>query len=83
MNQLKKQVFTEGETDILKHLCNGCNIALYREGKVRLRDKNHNPVKNIRSDMFEAIRKYTVQIDGLFYINEEMKQTFPDQIKNG
>ncbi len=81
--QTKKLVFTAGETELLKNLCNGCNIAMYRTGQIRLRDRDHNPVRNISSVLFEAIRKYTVQIDGLFYINEEMKQNFSDNIKNG
>ena len=80
-NKPVQLVFTEGETEILKLLCNGCNIALYRTGQVRIRDEKHNPVKNIRMDMFEKIRKYTIQKDGLFYINPESKESFPNYIK--
>ena len=81
MSLSKPVELTPGEADILKLLCNGCNIALYREGACRLRDKNHNPVKNIRKDMFEKIRKYTVQKEGLFYINPESISSLPNYVK--
>lgn len=82
-SEKKIEEFTDGQIELLKELINGCNIALYRTGQIRMRDKNHNPIKNIRSDMFEKIREWTVQQDGLFYINPDMIQRLPMSIQKG
>lgn len=71
---------TEGQVELLRALAQGCNIALYRSGQVRLRDKSHNPLRNLRADMFEEVREYLVQKDGLFYINPDMIDKLPDSI---
>ena len=80
-NNMEKENFTEGEAELLQLLCNGCNIALYREGQIRLRDKNHSPLRNVRKDLFERIRHRLVQKEGLFYISDEAKEKLPNTIK--
>ena len=80
MQSSKPVELTAGEADILKLLCNGCNIALYRTGAARLRNRDHSPIQNVRMDMFEKIRKYTVQKDGLFYINPELISSLPNYV---
>lgn len=79
----KIEEFTEGQIEILKSLCQGGNIALYRNGSVRLRDKEHNPLKNLRMDMFEKVRNYVVQKEGLFFINPDIVETLPRAIVKG
>lgn len=81
MEKLKIENFTEGQIELLRALVKEkCNIALYRSGECRLRDSNHNPLKNLRSDMFEKIRKFLVRREGLFFINEEIINSLPNQI---
>lgn len=80
---MKIDEFTDGQIELLKAMVQGCNICLYRTGQIRMRDKNHNPLKNIRSDMFEKIREWLIQQDGLFYINPDMVQRLPMQIQKG
>lgn len=80
---MKIDQFTEGQIELLQSLCQGCNIALYRNGQIRLRDSKHNPLKNVRGDMFEKVREYCEQRDGLFYINPIFLKQFPYQITQG
>lgn len=75
--------FTEGQIELLKLLCNGYNICLYREGLVRMRDAKHNPVRNVRSDMFEKVRSYLVKKDGLYIFDEAQRATMPEAILRG
>lgn len=77
---LKIEDFTEGQQELLKSLAHGCNIALYRNGECRLRDAKHNPLKKLRMDLFEKIREFTVQKDGLFILDEEKRKVLPIQI---
>lgn len=77
---MKIEQFTEGQIDLLKALVQGCNIALYRTGQIRLRDKEHNPLRNLRNDMFESVKQYLVRKDGLFYINPDIKDLLPRAI---
>lgn len=79
---MKKEDYTPGQIDILKDLVRGGNIALYRNGSARLRDKEHNPLRNVRMDMFEKIREWLVQKDGLFFINPDMIKRLPMYIQN-
>lgn len=81
IKEVKKEEFTEGQLELLSSLAEGCNICLYRNGQVRLIDSKHNPLKNLRSDMFEKVRNYLVQEDGLFYLNPEIIKTLPQQIQ--
>lgn len=76
----KKEQFTEGMADILKSLASGCNIVLYRQGLIRLRDKNHNPIKNVRSDLWEKVKEFCVKLDGLWVFNEDLRKQIPTQI---
>lgn len=78
---MKIDEFTDGQIDLLRSLVQGCNIALYRTGAIRLRDKTHNPLKNVKSDLFEKIRTYLIQKDGLFYINPDIIEKLPLQIR--
>lgn len=80
---MKIEDFTEGQIELLQALIQGCNICLYRSGQIRLRDAKHNPLKNLRSDMFEKVRNFCEQRDGLFYFNEVYLKTLPAQITNG
>lgn len=70
IKEVKKEEFTEGQLELLSSLAEGCNICLYRNGQVRLRDSKHNPLRN-----------YLVQEDGLFYLNPEIIKTLPQQIQ--
>lgn len=69
---------TDGQIELLKELSHGANIALYREGMVRLRDKNHNPIKNIRKDLFEKVKDFVVRDEsGLYYFDESKRNEIP------
>lgn len=77
---MKIEQFTEGQIDLLKALVQGCNIALYRIGQIRLRDKTHSPLRNLRGDMFESVKQYLVRKDGLFYIDPDVVNRLPRAI---
>ncbi len=72
----KKRLLTKGEMELLTSLNEGCNIALYRSGQVRLRDAKHNPIRNVSSTIFNEIRDLLVQREGLFYIADAGKEFF-------
>ena len=77
---MKIEEFTEGQIELLKALCQGCNVALYRGGLARLRDQNHNPLRNLRSDMWEKVKDYCELRDGLWWINPVYLKELPTQI---
>lgn len=78
---MKIEEFTDGQKELLKALIQGCNIALYRNGTARLRDSKHNPIRNIRMDMFEKVKEYCERIDGLYYFNQAFLKEMPQQLK--
>lgn len=75
--------FSEGQIELLKALTHGHNICAYRNGLLRLRDRKHNPVKNIRSDMFEKVKDYLIKEDGLYIFNEQYRASMPAAILRG
>lgn len=78
---MKIEDFTNGQIDLLKAMVQGCNISLYRNGQCRLRDSAHNPLRNVRLDLFEKVRPFLIQINGLFYLDSDRLKDLPDQIK--
>lgn len=78
---LKIENFTSGQKELLRDLAHGCNIALYREGLVRLRDANHNPIKTLRKDMFDKVKEFVEKREsGLWYFNEAKRDIIPKSI---
>ena len=80
MSQHKIEDFTTGQIKLLKSLIAGSNICLYRNGQIRLRDSGHNPIENLRFDMFEKVKPFIIKKEGLFYFNESCLKDLPYQI---